>query len=70
MSIWYILQLLDLETPLKSILTPPLFIEVLVAIQESERPYICARGIDFVYFYDFCYWILDPTVWYVFLKFD
>ena len=32
MSIWYILQLLDLETPLKSILTPSLFIEVLVAI--------------------------------------
>jgi hypothetical protein len=37
----------------KTSLTPPLFIEVPVPCQESERSCICVRGIEFATFYDF-----------------
>jgi len=39
----------------KTSLTLPLFIEVPVPSQESERScmYICARGMDFATFYNF-----------------
>ena len=46
-------------------ITPPLFIEVPVPIQESERSCICVlRGIDFTSFCDFDIWFgIVPTVW-------
>ena len=40
-------------------LTPPLFIEVSVPSQGSERSYICVRDID-LSFLLFWYWILEP----------
>jgi hypothetical protein len=44
-------------------LTPPLFIEVSVPSQGSERSYICVRDIDF-FFYDFGigYWNRSDSV--------
>ena len=55
---------------LKTSLTPPLFIEVPVPSQESQRSCICGSGIDFTSFYDF---LLDfgavLTVWYVWFWF-
>ena len=38
---------------IKASLTSTCFIEVSVPSQESERPCICVRGIDFVSLYDF-----------------
>ena len=46
--------------------SPPLFIEVPVPRQDSERSCICVRCIDFASFYDFdIYFGIVPTVWYI-----
>ena len=37
----------------------PLFIEVPVQSQESEISYMCVRGTDFIFIYDFDIWLLN-----------